>query len=96
MYKRPFGRSLCHAWASGPLAILPQAILGIYPLTDGWKEFTVEPHLGDLTWAEATVPTPAGSIQVEAKPGRNDVTIPPGLTLVHRGHRFTGPATITF
>ncbi|MEJ0001275.1 MAG: hypothetical protein WDO13_20220 [Verrucomicrobiota bacterium] len=38
MYGRPFGRSLCHAWASSPVAILPEAILGVRPLRDGWKD----------------------------------------------------------
>ena len=51
MYGRPFGRSLCHAWASGPAAILPEAVLGLRPLDDGWARFEVRPALGDLEWA---------------------------------------------
>ena len=58
MYGRAFGRSLCHAWASGPAAILPEAVLGLRPLDDGWSRFEVRPDLGDLEWAAAVVPAP--------------------------------------
>jgi len=94
MYGRPFGKSLCHAWSSGPAAILSAEILGIRPLQDGWKEFAVIPHLGDLTWASAAVPTPAGNIEMEADRCKTTVNIPPGLTLLMNGERHPGPATI--
>ena len=55
----PFGRSRCHAWAAGPAAILPEAVLGLRPLDDGWSRFTVRPDLGDLEWAAAVVPAPS-------------------------------------
>ncbi|MEA5116965.1 MAG: hypothetical protein VB036_05020, partial [Propionicimonas sp.] len=29
MYGRPFARSLCHAWAAGPAALLPEAVFGL-------------------------------------------------------------------
>ncbi|MGB8356897.1 MAG: alpha-L-rhamnosidase C-terminal domain-containing protein [Chthoniobacteraceae bacterium] len=94
MYGRPFGRSLCHAWSSGPAAILPAEILGIRPLKDGWKEFAVTLRLGDLAWASASVPTPAGNIEVEAGQNKTIVKIPAGLTLVKDGERYAGPATV--
>jgi alpha-L-rhamnosidase len=28
IYGRAWGKSLCHAWASGPAALLPEAVLG--------------------------------------------------------------------
>ena len=44
MYGRPFANSLCHAWGSGPAALLPGEVLGIRPLANGWKRFAVEPQ----------------------------------------------------
>lgn len=77
-YGRPFGKSLCHAWSAGPAFLLPGELLGIRPLTPGWRQFTVEPNLGDLEWACATVPTPHGDIQVEVEGRRVSVHAPRG------------------
>jgi len=84
MYGRPFASSLCHAWASGPAAVLPAEILGIQPLADGWKRFRVAPHLGALAWAAATVPAGAQAIEVEARRTPDGLSVnvqcPPGLS----------------
>jgi alpha-L-rhamnosidase len=53
-----------HAWCSGPTALLPQKVLGIEPLENGWKKFTVNPHLCDLKWAKGIVPSKYGSIEI--------------------------------
>lgn len=94
MYNRPFARGLCQAWSSIAAAILPQAILGIRPLANGWKEFAVNPDLGTLTWACATVPTPNGLIKVSSELGKTIVQIPEGLTLIHRGEQLAGGRSI--
>ncbi|WP_457101233.1 alpha-L-rhamnosidase-related protein [Microbacterium sp. P5_E9] len=97
MYGRPFGRSLCHAWSAGPAAIIPEAVLGVAPLADGWAEFSVDTHLGDLEWASLVIPAPAGDIVVVAEAARVSVEFPGGTTLVHAdGHRVEGPAHITW
>ncbi len=97
MYGRPFGRSLCHAWASAPAAVLPGEVLGIRPTADGWKRFTVEPRLGDLDWAAACVPTPSGDIQVQAhqKGARVVIAVPAGAVLELRGKEYRGPTSVT-
>jgi hypothetical protein len=94
MYGRPFGRSLCHAWASGPAAILPEAVLGLRPLDDGWSRFAVRPELGDLAWAAAVVPAPSGDIVVVADASTVTVQVPAGAVLVREGHAVPGPATV--
>ena len=94
MYGRPFGRSLCHAWASGPAAILPEAVLGLRPLDDGWSRFAVQPDLGDLAWASAVVPAPSGDIVVIADASTVTVQVPAGTVLVREGHTVPGPATV--
>ena len=95
MYGRPFGKSLCHAWASGPTALLPELVLGLEPVEDGWARFRVSPKLGDLVWATATVPTPRGPIEVSASRRECTVTIPDGATLELDGTSVNGPHTYT-
>jgi hypothetical protein len=94
MYERPFGKSLCHAWSSGPAALLPDAVLGLRPLADGWSRFTVAPRLGSLEWAEARVPAPAGDIVATARDGVVTVEVPAGATLVTDAGEHSGPASV--
>lgn len=96
MYGRPFGRSRCHAWASGPAAILPEAVLGLRPLDDGWVRFEVRPELGDLDWAAAVVPVAGGDIVVVAEGAAVTVHVPAGAVLVREGHAVPGPSTVAW
>ncbi len=64
MYGRPYGKSLCHAWGASPIYLLGKYYLGVKPVKEGYKEFSVTPVLGGLEWMEGSVPTPAGAIQV--------------------------------
>jgi len=78
--------SLAHGWSSTPVAALSGSVLGVQPATGGYATWTVQPHPGDLSWAEGSVPTPHGSIAVDwAGEGGADqfsmqVTAPPGTT----------------
>ena len=56
--------SASHAWSSGPTAQLPQMIFGVEPLEPGWKKFSIKPALYDLAWAEGTIPSTAGNIDI--------------------------------
>jgi hypothetical protein len=101
MYGRPYGKSLCHAWSSGPAALLPELVLGIHAVEDAWSAFVVEPELGDLAWAEAVVPVPTGEIRVRCDGAGLVVDVPPGSTLVRAGrrhdegrHRFPASAPV--
>ena len=85
---------VCHAWAAGPAAILPEAVLGLRPIDDGWARFEVRPELGDLEWAAAVVPAPIGDIVVVADRARVSVQVPSGAVLVREGHAVPGPATV--
>jgi len=60
-----FRHSLCHGWASGPTAWLSRYVLGITPVDPGFKKVKIEPHLGNLTFAEGSFPTPYGVIKVK-------------------------------
>lgn len=79
-----FRHSLCHGWASGPTPWLSEHVLGIKIVEPGCKVVKIEPHLGDLQWAEGTFPTPMGVIKVrhEKQPDgtvKSTVDVPPGV-----------------
>ncbi len=60
-----FRHSLSHGWASGPTPWLTEHVLGIKVLAPGCRVIKVEPHLGDLKFAEGTFPTPYGIVKVK-------------------------------
>lgn len=60
-----FRHSLSHGWASGPTPWLSEHVLGIKVLSAGCRTVSIQPHLGDLTFAEGTFPTPYGLIRVK-------------------------------
>ena len=79
--------SFCHGWASGPTAWLSRHVLGIVPVEPGFKQVMVDPHLGDLEWAEGTFPTPYGKIEVKHKKNpdgsvSSEVKLPKGVKRV--------------
>jgi len=81
-----FRHSLCHGWASGPTAWLSEHVLGVKVIEPGCKAVRIEPHLGDLDWAEGTFPTPAGLIKVRhvKQPDgsiKSTVDVPEGITV---------------
>lgn len=79
--------SFCHGWASGPTSWLSEYVLGIEPVGIGFKEVRIEPHLGNLEWAEGTFPTPYGVISVRHTKNADgsvssDVKLPKGVKRV--------------
>lgn len=82
-------RSLCHGWAAGPTPWLSQHVLGIQVLEPGCKKIKVEPHLGDLQWAEGSYPTPVGVLYVKHTRGaggkiRSVIKAPKGVEVVNK------------
>lgn len=59
------GTSLAHGWSTTPVSALSGYVLGVQPATAGYATWTVQPHPGDLSWAEGSVPTPHGAIAVD-------------------------------
>jgi len=94
LYGRPYAKSLCHAWGTGPVVLLPQMVLGIVPTADGWKRFRVEPKLGELKWACATVPCRSGDIRVEVEDGWMMLHVPDGTTAEYGSRVFSGPCSV--
>ncbi|MCL2832720.1 MAG: glycoside hydrolase family 78 protein [Treponema sp.] len=57
--------SASHGWCAQPLIFFNEVILGIKPLTSGFKTFEFSPDLLDLPYAKGIIPTPYGLITVE-------------------------------
>jgi alpha-L-rhamnosidase len=57
--------SLAHGWSTTPVSALSGYVLGAQPVTAGYASWTVQPHPGDLSWAEGSVPTPHGALAVD-------------------------------
>jgi alpha-L-rhamnosidase len=56
--------SLAHGWSTAPTSALSGYVLGIQPTSPGYADWSVQPHPGDLTWAEGQAPTPHGALKV--------------------------------
>ncbi len=60
------GGTVCHGWASHPLAFLSKYVLGIKPADKAWKAFRFEPTSDTrISSAKGKVPTPYGEITAE-------------------------------
>jgi len=87
-------RSDTHAWAAHPIYGLLATVLGVRPLSPGFRTVRIAPALGPLHRAEGRVPHPLGDIEVGfVREGerelRADITLPRGLSgeLVWHGQR---------
>lgn len=74
MYGQKFGRSLCHVWGSGPIAVLGMYVAGIRPTSVGGKTFVVEPQPGMFQSFDATFPVAGGLVRVCLKEQSLQVT----------------------
>ncbi len=62
-----FRHSLCHGWASGPVAFLTEHVLGVSVKAAGCREIELTPHLGDLSFAKGSIATPQGKVEISHK-----------------------------
>ena len=93
MYGDKYGKSLCHAWGSGPIYLLGRYCLGVYPTDIGYRTFTVAPNLGKYKEMQGSVPILNGRVDVEVKDGHLRVSATrPGGTLLFGGKSYDIPA----
>ena len=59
-----FRHSLCHGWASGPVAFLTEHVLGVNITGAGCSEIEITPHLGDLSFVKGSIATPHGRVEI--------------------------------
>jgi hypothetical protein len=62
-------------------------VLGVKVIAPGCKVIKIEPHLGDLTFAEGTYPTPFGIVKIKhVKQGngkvKTTVDAPAGIKII--------------
>lgn len=80
-----YRHSLCHGWAGGPVPYLAHYVLGVKPLQPGYVSVEIHPDLGDLEYAEGTIPTPRGDLKVLHRRCRGEiiteVEAPQGITV---------------
>ena len=60
-------RSDCHAWGSSPNIEFYRTILGIDSDGFGFSKVKIQPHLGELTGIEGSMPHPKGSVSASYK-----------------------------
>jgi len=66
--------SLCHPWASAPIPILIEDILGIRPGEPGWKTISCTPRIPkDMPDLELIIPLPGRNLHVQVKDGKLDL-----------------------
>ena len=83
-----YRHSLCHGWSSGPCPYMTHFVLGIQVLEPGCRKVKIAPHLGDLSCARGTYPTPFGVITVchtkkEDGSIHTEITAPEEIEIVH-------------
>ncbi|MBR2000289.1 MAG: hypothetical protein IJ992_07220, partial [Lentisphaeria bacterium] len=78
--------SLCHGWSAAPAFYDSSYILGITPLTPGYRMFRFSPYSGGMDHASGTVATPHGTITVSwrktAEGLKAELTLPAGCEAV--------------
>lgn len=67
--------SLCHPWASAPVSVLIEDLIGLSPSIPGWKEIRCTPHLPGGPFAlSMKIPTAGGTVTVTCQNGETKAT----------------------
>jgi hypothetical protein len=73
--EQKWNTSLCHPWASAPIPVLIEDIIGLKPAKPGWEEVSFTPHLPkELRELTLEITTAKGRIRVEAKNGKVEIS----------------------
>ena len=89
MYGSKYGKSLCHAWGSGPVYLLGRYCLGVKPTSVGSKTFEVRPNPGLYKELHGVVPVGGGRVKVDLADGKLTVSADiPGGTVVWNGREY--------
>ena len=98
MYGDPYGRSLCHAWGSGPVCLLEKYVAGVENTGIAYDTFDVAPRPGTYGYFAATCPIWNGQVRVEFAAEKRSVSAcatRAGGTLKYRGMEISIPANET-
>lgn len=67
-----FNTSLCHPWASAPISVIIEDLLGLECTLPGWKDFNVTPHLPKEITIKAKVPVKGKIINISATSDKSE------------------------
>ncbi|MCQ2463802.1 MAG: hypothetical protein MJ177_10470 [Clostridia bacterium] len=71
-----------HAWGGTPAYNMPSVISGMKILEPGMKKISFEPNLWGLDFAEMTIPSPVGNIELKINRNGYNITAPDKITIV--------------
>ncbi|MBR0162885.1 MAG: alpha-L-rhamnosidase [Oscillospiraceae bacterium] len=74
MYGDPFGKSLCHAWAAGPIYLLARYFVGLKPCSPGGTEYTVSPRTEFFRTLQCRFPMGEKQLRIHLEHGILNVT----------------------
>ncbi len=80
--------SACHGWSGWITHILSKFVLGVKPITAGFKTFAVNPRLNKIKNLRGAVPTPYGTIEITICDKNISITYPKELTLIQKSDDF--------
>lgn len=81
--------SLCHPWASAPIPVLIEDVIGLRPLSPGWGETLFEPHLPEeMKSLKFEFTTVKGRFKVNYFQGRLELETPPGVKAVLKTEQY--------
>lgn len=89
MYGSKYGKSLCHAWGSGPIYLLGRYCIGVAPTLIGSKTFEVRPNPGKYSVIHGKVPVADGIVSVDLENGVLTVSSDvPGGKVIWKGKEY--------
>lgn len=69
--EQKWNTSLCHPWASSPISVIVEDIIGLKPLKAGWEEVSFTPHLHEsIKYFELRITTVIGTIYACFRDGK--------------------------
>ena len=89
--------SLAHGWSGGATWWLMEQVLGVQPLSPGFKQVAIRPDLLDLEYVRGAQPTPGGLITVEARKSTAEtiVELPAGVEALVSLPAVSGSARVS-
>ncbi|RAV19157.1 family 78 glycoside hydrolase catalytic domain [Paenibacillus contaminans] len=75
--------SLCHPWASSPIPVLIEHLIGLKPAIPGWKQVSFNPRLPpELREVKLAFDTVAGRFVFSAINGHYELIVPEGVAVI--------------
>ena len=81
--EQKWNTSLCHPWASAPISVLIEDVIGLQPAAPGWSEISFLPNIPQsLESFSLELSVNTGRIYVEYEKGHIRIQAPEGIKIV--------------